>query len=64
MNAGDSWTIRRNKERYPGMNKSDPLPDEFIVGGVSPDQAQFIARELSLIYSGCEYIFYVVGLDD
>jgi hypothetical protein len=45
------YVIRRNDERYPGMAGTDHPPSLAVEGTL--DQAEWVARELSLHFAGC-----------
>ena len=61
-----AWTIRRNTERYPDPlypHKGHVWPDIIVVWGTI-EQAQEVSGALSNLEAGCDYYFYIVGVDD
>jgi len=50
--------IIRNKDRY-GSIGSDRYPDSFTVEGLTVEQAENLARDMTNYYPGCDYLFNV-----
>jgi len=62
------WIIRRNTERYHDYEwdtqaVKDRRPDYIVVFGTQA-QAEHVAEYLSFGEAGCQYYFYVEGVDD
>lgn len=56
-----TWIILKNKDRYPGIAKD--MPDCIQVFGTK-EQAIALAVRLTNYEAGCDYAFYVLGVDD
>ena len=55
------FTIVKDKQRYPGLAKE--YPDRITITATE-EQAVWFALVLSENFSGCDFIFYVEGLDN
>lgn len=55
------YIIVKNTDRYPGIGKG--YPDEFLVEGLTAEQADLLAFQMSNHEAGCQYAFYVRGGD-
>ena len=63
--SNQAWIIKRNTERYPDSPHSvgRNWPDLIIVQGTL-EQVRTVAECLSNFEAGCDYYFYIVGVDD
>ncbi len=57
-----TWTIRKNIERYfPDFDRKMP---NLITCEGTQEQAAELAERLTNWNAGCDYAYYVVGVDD
>lgn len=53
------FTIRKNSDRYPGIDRL--MPESFQVIGMTQEQAEELADRLSNWNPGCDFAYYVEG---